>query len=396
MIRRDTYLSDLERLKDKRFIKVLTGVRRSGKSTLLALFQEQLITNQVSQTQIQSYNFEDLALADYLDYRKLYEKITDNLQADQMNYIFLDEIQMVPEFERVLDSLFVKENVDLYVTGSNAYMLSGELAPLLSGRYVELKVYPLSFAEFFSAMSGDKTTAFQRYLEFGGFPYVTEIPDELTYRDYISGIVNTVLIKDVLQRKQRSDATLVEQLAKYLTDSSGSLVTIKKIADTLTSMGQKTTSDTVSTYLSGFQEAYLFFRADRYDIAGKKYLSINSKYYPVDQSLRKVLLGNKRPNFGHRLEGVVYLELLRRGYHVFIGNIGEFEIDFVAQKNGVTEYYQVSLTVEDDRTYQREVRPFQSIQDNYRKILLTMDNGSYNQEGIEQLNIVEWLLSTQD
>lgn len=393
MIRRETCLSDLERLKDKRFIKVLTGVRRSGKSTLLALFQEQLITDQVSQTQIQSYNFEDLALADYLDYRKLYEKITDNLQADQMNYIFLDEIQMVPEFERVLDSLFVKENVDLYVTGSNAYMLSGELATLLSGRYVELKVYPLSFVEFFSALGGDKATVFQRYLEFGGFPYATEIPDELTYRDYISGIVNTVLIKDVLQRKQRSDATLVEQLAKYLTDSSGSLVTIKKIADTLTSMGQKTTSDTVSTYLSGFQEAYLFFRADRYDIAGKKYLSINSKYYPVDQSLRKVLLGNKRPNFGHRLEGVVYLELLRRGYQVFIGNIGEFKIDFVAQKNGVTEYYQVSLTVEDDRTYQREVRPFQSIQDNYRKILLTMDNGRYNQEGIEQLNIIDWLLA---
>ncbi len=393
MIRRETYLTDLERLKDKRFIKVLTGVRRSGKSTLLALFQEQLITDQVSQTQIQSYNFEDLALADYLDYRKLYEKITDNLQADQMNYIFLDEIQMVPEFERVLDSLFIKENVDLYVTGSNAYMLSGELATLLSGRYVELKVYPLSFVEFFSALGGDKATVFQRYLEFGGFPYATEIPDELTYRDYISGIVNTVLIKDVLQRKQRSDATLVEQLAKYLTDSSGSLVTIKKIADTLTSMGQKTASDTVSTYLSGFQEAYLFFRADRYDIAGKKYLSINSKYYPVDQSLRKVLLGNKRPNFGHRLEGVVYLELLRRGYQVFIGNIGEFKIDFVAQKNGVTEYYQVSLTVEDDRTYQREVRPFQSIQDNYRKILLTMDNGRYNQEGTEQLNIIDWLLA---
>lgn len=237
MIRRETYLTDLERLKDKRFIKVLTGVRRSGKSTLLALFQEQLITDQVSQTQIQSYNFEDLALADYLDYRKLYEKITDNLQADQMNYIFLDEIQMVPEFERVLDSLFVKENVDLYVTGSNAYMLSGELAPLLSGRYVELKVYPLSFVEFFNTLAGDKATVFQRYPEFGGFPYATEIPDELTYRDYISGIVNTVLIKDVLQRKQRSDATLVEQLAKYLTDSSGGLVTIKKIADTLTSMG---------------------------------------------------------------------------------------------------------------------------------------------------------------
>src|SRR5574337_350123 len=272
-------------------------------------------------------------------------------------------------------------------------MLSGELAPLLSGRYVELKVYPLSFVEFFNTLAGDKATVFQRYPEFGGFPYATEIPDELTYRDYISGIVNTVLIKDVLQRKQRSDATLVEQLAKYLTDSSGSLVTIKKIADTLTSMGQKTTSDTVSTYLSGFQEAYLFFRADRYDIAGKKYLSINSKYYPVDQSLRKVLLGNKRPNFGHRLEGVVYLELLRRGYQVFIGNIGEFEIDFVAQKNGVTEYYQVSLTVEDDRTYQREVRPFQSIQDNYRKILLTMDNGRYNQEGTEQLNIIDWLLA---
>ncbi|MDR1606399.1 MAG: ATP-binding protein [Streptococcaceae bacterium] len=394
MIKREAYLSDLIRLKEKRFIKVLTGVRRSGKSTILAQFQEELLAMNISQTQIQSYNFEDLALADYLDYRKLYQKITDNLEADQMNYIFLDEIQMVPEFERVLDSLFIKKNVDLYVTGSNAYMLSGELATLLSGRYVELKVYPLSFSEYFSAIGGNRETAFQRYVEFGGFPYVTEISDELTYRDYISGIVNTILIKDVLQRKQRSDATLVEQLARYLTDSSGSLVTIKKIADTLTSMGQRTTSDTVSTYISGFQEAYLFFRADRYDISGKKYLSINSKYYPIDQSLRKILLGNKRPNFGHRLEGIVYLELLRRGYQVFVGNFGEYEIDFVAQKNGVTDYYQVSLTVEDEITYGREIRPFQVVQDNYRKILLTTDVGTYNHEGIEQFNVIDWLLSS--
>lgn len=393
MIERTSYIQQLLKMKEKGFIKVLTGVRRSGKSTILNCFKNKLIEDGVLEEQIQMYNFEDLAFSHLLDYKILHDQISDKVLSDKMNYIFLDEIQTVDGFEKTLGSLFLRQNIDLYVTGSNAYMLSGELATLLAGRYVELKVYPLSFAEYYNyKKSENKRAIFEQYLEYGGFPYTTKIEDDQTYKGYIDGIVNTVLVKDVLTRKKMSDATLVEQLARFLTDSSGSLISVKKIADSLTSMGQKTTSDTITNYLSAFQEAYLFYRCDRFDVAGKKYLSINSKYYPVDQSLRTALLGRKRPNFGHRLEAVVYLELLRRGCEVYVGQIGDLEIDFLAQKQGVTEYYQVAYSVLDEATYQREVTTFGKIDDNYRKILLTTDGGKYNDEGIEQINVVDWLL----
>ncbi|MDN6384252.1 MAG: ATP-binding protein [Tetragenococcus koreensis] len=396
MIQRTSYLEKLKRVKDKQIIKVLTGVRRCGKSTILQMFRQQLLDGGVKQSQIIFINFEDLANEKYLDYHELYQYLDNGIEENQRYYIFLDEIQAVTHFEKVLDSLFIRSNVDIYVTGSNAFMLSGELATLLSGRYIEVRVHPLSFKEYHSAFKRDATTDFQAYLNFGGFPFAVQLEDEKTFKDYVDGIVNTVLVKDVLQRKQRSDSVLVEQIARFLTDTAGNLITVKKIANTLTSMGEKTTSDTVLSYLSAFLDAYLFYRCDRYDISGKKYLSVNSKYYPVDMSLRYALLGTKRVNIGSRLETVVFLELLRRDYEIYVGTIENTEVDFVAIKQGVKEYYQVSYTVVDDETYNREVSALKKIKDDYRKILLTADPGYANDEGVEQINVINWLLGENE
>lgn len=395
MIKRESYMKRLNLVRDKQIIKVLTGVRRSGKSTILKMYEQRLKEQfQIADNQIQHLNFEDLGISDLQDYRKLYNYLNQHLVADKMNYIFFDEIQNVPHFEKALDSLFIKKNVDLYVTGSNAFMLSGELSTLLSGRYIEIHVFPLSFREFLPKVNDeDKKQAFDRYLSKGGFPFATQLNDNQTYYDYIDGIVNTVLVKDILSRKERGNATLVEELAKYLTDTTGNLITPRKIAGLMTSKGIKISPATVSSYLKNFTDAFLFYKCDRYDISGKRYLTINSKYYTVDPALRIDLLGTKRPNFGSRLENIVYLELLRRGYEVYVGSLGSRKIDFVAIKNGVKEYYQVSLSVKDEQTYQREVRGFQQIHDNFPKRLITEDSGYYNDNGIEQINVIDWLLS---
>lgn len=395
MIKRESYMKRLNLVRDKQIIKVLTGVRRSGKSTILKMYEQRLKEQfQIADNQIQHLNFEDLGISDLQDYRKLYNYLNQHLVADKMNYIFFDEIQNVPHFEKALDSLFIKKNVDLYVTGSNAFMFSGELSTLLSGRYIEIHVFPLSFREFLPTVNDeDKKQAFERYLSKGGFPFATQLNDNQTYYDYIDGIVNTVLVKDILSRKERGNANLVKELAKYLTDTTGNLITPRKIAGLMTSKGIKISPATVSSYLKNFTDAFLFYKCDRYDISGKRYLTINSKYYTVDPALRIDLLGTKRPNFGSRLENIVYLELLRRGYEVYVGSLGSRKIDFIAIKNGVKEYYQVSLSVKDEQTYQREVRGFQQIHDNFPKRLITEDSGYYNDNGIEQINVIDWLLS---
>lgn len=310
-----------------------------------------------------------------------------------MNYIFLDEIQDIPDFEKAVDSLFIKDNVDLYITGSNAFMFSGELATLLAGRYIEIPVYPFSFSEFIDSVPElSKQDAFSRYLDQGGFPFATELDDENTYLSYIQGIISTVLVKDILARMQRENATLLEQIAAFLTEVSSNLVTPAKIANTLTSNGIKASHTTVISYLEKLVNSYLFYRCDRYDIAGKKYLQINSKYYAVDPSLRRALLGQKRPNMGSRLESIVYLELKRRGYEVYVGSLGNKEVNFVAIHDGLKEYYQVSLSVQDEKIYQREIAPFLEIKDNYPKVLLTQDPGSYDDNGVKQVNVIDWLL----
>lgn len=395
MIPRQTYIDKLNKLRDKQIIKVLTGVRRSGKSMILQLYQDELLKNGIQKDQIQVLNFEDLGLASVNDYLKLYQYINKRLIPDKMNYVFLDEIQDIPNFEKAVDSLFIKDNVDLYITESNAFMLSGELATLLAGRYIEIPVYPFSFNEFVASVPElSKQDAFLRYLDRGGFPFATELDDENTYLSYIQGIINTVLVKDILARMQRGNATLLEQIAAFLTEASGNLVTPAKIANTLTFNGIKASNVTVISYIERLVNSYLFYRCDRYDIAGKKYLQINSKYYAVDPSLRRALLGQKRPNMGSRLESIVYLELKRRGYEVYVGSLGNKEVDFVAIHDGLKEYYQVSLTVQDEKTYQREIAPFLEIKDNYPKILLTQDPGSYDDNGVKQINVIDWLLKS--
>lgn len=393
MINRPTYLHQLDLLKDKQIIKVLTGVRRSGKSTILKIYQEHLLSQGIATNQIQNINFEDLDFANLKTYLDLYNFIKDHLQHDKMNYIFIDEIQNIPHFEKAIDSLLLKENVDLYITGSNGFLLSGELATLLSGRYIEIPVYPLSFKEYYSSTNLSTSAAFNHYLERGGFPFATELEDENTYLSYIQGIINTVLVKDILTRLPKGNASLLERIATYLTETAGNLTTISKIANTLTSYGMKTNSPTVLNYVHNLVNSFLFYECPRFDIAGKKYLQVNNKYYVVDPALRRALLGQKRPNIGSRLENIVYLELKRRHYQVYVGKLHDTEVDFVAIKDGITSYYQVSLTVQNEQTYQREIRPFKNIHDNYPKILLTQDPDNYNDNGIEHQNIIDWLLT---
>ena len=384
--------------KDKKVIKVVTGVRRCGKSTLLSQFKSEV--EKVGECNTVSINFDDLENEFLCDYHVLYqhlmEKITDRL----MNYIFLDEIQLVPQFEKVVNSLFLKENVDIYITGSNAYMLSGEIATLLSGRYVEIKMLPFSFAEyaqfkrdFLKKEVAADETLYNEYVSLGGFPYVASISnDKNLVRDYIRGIYSTIVLKDIIQRKKLSDSDVLEKVCKFTLSNVGNLVSSKKVSDTLTSGGRKTSPATVENCYNALTESYLFYKATRYDIKGKEFLKSLEKYYAVDMGLRFFMLGIRTGDDGFILENVVFLELLRRGYEVYVGKYNDFEIDFVAKKDGLTEYYQVALSVRGQDTLERELRPFRLIKDNYPKFLITLDNSNdIDHDGITQVYAVKWL-----
>ena len=397
MIRREEYLEKLIAFKDKHLIKVITGIRRCGKSTLFELFQDYLTKNGVSSKQIISINFEDADFDNLTDYKELYKYLKSKLIPDKQTYIFLDEIQNVKNFQKVVDSLYIKKNVDLYITGSNAYFLSGELATLLSGRYVEIKMLPLSFKEYLSTFEDktDLTRKFRTYMENGAFPYILELNNnKRLINDYLGGIYNTVILKDVVARKKISDVLMLESIIKFMFDNIGNITSIKKISDTMTSAGRKISSPTVENYLSALIDSFILYKVNRYDIAGKQYLKTAEKYYVADLGLKQFLLGAQRTNYGHSLENIVYLELLRRNYQVFIGKVGNTEIDFIATKDGQTQYYQVSQTVLDETTLTRELKPLQTIKDYNEKILLTMDDvPSTSHNGIKQINIIDWLLS---
>lgn len=384
--------------KDKKVIKVVTGVRRCGKSTLLSQFKSEV--EKVGECNTVSINFDDLENEFLCDYHVLYqhlmEKITDRL----MNYIFLDEIQLVPQFEKVVNSLFLKENVDIYITGSNAYMLSGEIATLLSGRYVEIKMLPFSFAEyaqfkrdFLKKEVAADETLYNEYVSLGGFPYVASISnDKNLVRDYIRGIYSTIVLKDIIQRKKLSDSDVLEKVCKFTLSNVGNLISSKKVSDTLTSGGRKTSPATVENCYNALTESYLFYKATRYDIKGKEFLKSLEKYYAVDMGLRFFMLGIRTGDDGFILENVVFLELLRRGYEVYVGKYNDFEIDFVAKKDGLAEYYQVALSVRGQDTLERELRPFRLIKDNYPKFLITLDNSNdIDHDGITQVYAVKWL-----
>ena len=410
-IDRKEYLDFLIKSKDKQIIKVVSGVRRCGKSTLFEIYKDYLLKNGVEKIQIISINFEDMDYEELTDYKKLYEYIKSKMLTDKKNYIFLDEIQHVDKFEKVVDSLFIKENVDLYITGSNAYFMSSELATLLSGRYIELKMLPLSFKEYYQAKleyeklekKENRTlkTLMQYYNEYivnSSFPYTLQLNNNLkNIYEYLSGIYNSVLLKDIVARLKIADVMRLESVVKYIFDNIGNLTSISKIANTLTSMGRKTDTKTIEKYIKGLVDSLLIYEVNRYNIKGKEFLSTLSKYYVSDLGLRQMILGNRNIDMGHILENIIYLELLRRKYNVYVGQFDKNEIDFVVINSNEVEYYQVALTVLDENTLKRELAAFKNIKDNYPKYLITLDevlpNTDY--EGIKIINALEWLLGEE-
>lgn len=395
MINRTEYLENLMHFKDKNLIKVVTGIRRCGKSTLFELFQNYLIENSITKEQIIQINLEDGDNRHLRTSESLYEYVNERLIPEQKNYVFLDEVQQVINFQEAVDWLYVKKNVDLYITGSNAYLLSGELSTLLSGRYVEIKMLPLSFKEYVSAFPENKNTAelYRNYLTNSSFPGVLELTRKQDIRTYLEGIYNTVLFKDIITRKKISDPSMLESIIAFMFDNIGNLCSSTKIANAMTSAGRKISVPTVESYLSALTDSYILYKVDRYDIKGKQYLMSGAKYYVADIGLRYFLLGTKPTDIGHILENIVYLELLRRGYEVHIGKVGDAEVDFIAINSDGQEYYQVAQTVMDEQTLKRELSSLDSIKDHNPKYLLTMDFmplTSYN--GIKQINIIEWLL----
>ncbi len=392
MVKRHQYLEKLKKLKDLQIIKVVTGFRRCGKSTLLTQFEEYLKECGAESSQIISINFEKIEFEHLQNYKALYDYVVERLHPEKTTYIFLDEVQLVEDYQKAVDSLFVRDKVDLYITGSNARMLSGELATLLSGRYVEIEMLPLSFAEYYELVGGDKRDAWKRYFTNGGLPYTAYINDEDILHDYLLGIYNTVLLKDVVERKKIQDIPLLRSVVKFLFDNIGNIVSSKKISDSLVSYGRKTTSVTVENYIESLSEAYVVYKAERYDVKGKQHLKSLEKYYAVDMGLRKLLLGNKNTDIGHILENIVYFELVRRGFEVCIGKVDDLEIDFIAEKDGDKEYYQVSASVLDPSTFEREIEPLRRVRDNYPKYIITMDEISSNNEGIKQINVIDFLL----
>lgn len=401
MIERTEYLEQLKRFKDKDLIKVVTGIRRCGKSTLFELFINCLKETGVKDDQIIKINLED---ADYNfeSYKELFDYVNKQIDSKKSYYVFLDEVQNVPKFQKAVDSLYIKKNVDVYITGSNAYMLSGELATLLSGRYVEIKMLPLSFKEYLSAFNNSDKSRYEYFLDYmknGGMPgnisILQDNPNDLD--TYLEGIFTTIVYKDIITRNNITDKMLLESVLKFIFDSIGSPISTKKISDTLTSKGMSTSNHTVENYISAFLESFLIYKAERFDVKGKNLLARDYKYYVVDQGLRSYLLGKKADSdMGHILENIVYLELLRRGYKVYVGKVDDLEVDFVAENRDGLKYYQVALTVRDEKVLERELKSLQKTGDHYPKYLITYDmDMEADYDGITKINVVDWLLNKE-
>lgn len=408
LVERKEYLNRLIEWKDEQVIKVVTGIRRCGKSTLLLQYQAWLKASGIPANQIISVNFEELEYEEFQDYRKLYIYLKNRLCAGKKTYIFLDEIQKVPCFEKVVDSLYVNPDVDIYITGSNAYMLSGDLATLLTGRYVEIKMLPLSFKEFLKITGMEQAHGLAEYMRDGGLPYIAVMersPEKV--ETYLEGIYNTVIIKDIEDRQSRketnpakrkiTDILLLKTIAKYLASVAGNPVSIRSITNYLTLNGRKISANTVGDYVEALTESFIFYPAERFDIVGKQLLKANRKLYIVDLGLKNHILPRTRYDLGFSLENIVYFELLRRGYRVMIGKVGNTEVDFVVEKQGAYTYFQVTADMTAKETFDRELRPLANIRDNYEKVVLTADHftaGNYN--GIQVKYLPDWLLEKEN
>lgn len=402
MIIRENYLKKIIDAKDTDFIKVITGMKRTGKSTLLLMFRDYLLANGVKEENIVHINFESAKYDDIKDYKDLYKYIEDKVK-DEKIYLLLDEIQSVSSWEKAINSFKVDFNMDIYITGSNAYLLSSELSTLLSGRYIEIKMYPLSFKEFLVFNNYDENNLeekFNEYLKYGGLPAITLIKgnDELIL-SYLNDIYNTIVKKDIIDRNNIKDVALLENIIKYLFNNVGSPISSNKISDYLNSnkVVQKSNHQTIDNYLNMLEKSYIIYKADRTDVKSKSLLKTLGKYYVSDSGIRNIILGFRNINEGHLLENIVYLELLRRGYRVNIGKIGDYEVDFVAENPHTIRYYQVAQSISDEDVRTREIRSLENIPDNYEKIILSMDksiNNDYN--GIKVRNIISWLLDSEE
>ena len=398
-VARTEYLNFLKRHQGKHIIKVVSGVRRSGKSTLFLLFREYLRSSGVAPEQIITINFEDMANESLRDPYALYKYLTNRLDDGKMTYIFLDEIQHVTDFEKVVDSLFIKDNVDLYITGSNAYFLSGEIATLLTGRYVQINMLPLSFKEFVewhkqNDLFTNDTDMFNEYLK-SSFPYTLFVQDEQERMEYLQGIYSTIVLTDIVTRLKVRDVPVLERVIRTLFSDIGSAISISNIANTLKSAKLPADNKTIDRYVEGILNSLLMYKAKPYDIHGRSILRANSKYYAVDLGLRRLLLPDHQQDYGHIIENIVFLELKRRYPHVYVGRSNDLEVDFVALNiKNEARYFQVALTTLDEKVLERELRPLKQIHDSYPKYLLTMDtlNKDANYDGIQKMNILDWLL----
>ena len=397
MIERQEYLKQLIKFKDTDLIKIVTGIRRCGKSTMFDIYIDYLKKQGVQDNQIIKINIENPEIT-FNNYMDLYNYVKERLNKDKKTYVFIDEVQNIDDFQKAIDGLYINKNIDLYITGSNAYLLSGELATLISGRYIEIKMLPLSFKEYLSAFDEnvDKQEKLLDYFKYGSLPQTVQLfkidPDLI--EGYLDGVFSTIIYKDVMKRKNINNKMLLESIIKYIFSNIGSPISTKKISDTLTSMNRATSNHTVENYISALLEAFLLYKVDRFDTKGKNVLSSGYKYYIVDLGFRTHLLGKKAgQDMGHILENIVYLELLRRGYKVYTGKVDDLEIDFVAENKNGLEYYQVSLTTREEKTLERELRPLQKTGDFYPKYLLTMDRDlEADYEGIKKINVIDWLL----
>lgn len=397
MIERPYYLEFLKKLKDKQIIKVVTGIRRCGKSTLFELYKNYLLSQGVSKEQIISLNFENPKDMIFNDWKELYDYIDGKLISDKKNYIFLDEIQILDSFEKVVDGLFINENVDLYITGSNSYMLSGELTTYLTGRYMQIHMLPLSFKEYLEYYGEDnELKKYDSYVQNGGFPYLLNLgEDKELIRNYLDGIYNTVLMKDVVVRNNIKDVMMLDSIVKFIFDNIGQLVSTNKISNTLNSNNRRVSVNTVESYLSSLIDSYIVYKISRYDIKGKEYLKTGDKYYVCDLGLRNYLLGGVR-DYGSILENIIFLELKRRGYEIYVGKYDDLEVDFVIKNNDGIKYIQVALSVRDEKILDRELAPLYSIKDNYPKYLMTLDYDTVDYDGIRQISAIDFLLGKID